>query len=120
MDSGRTPRLGIHASPRPTTGNTTRKPLLLFRLSGWFLLRFAERQFLSLLLKEPPRRTREDLFAAVPAALEAAHVFDQKSPPKSSRIFGANGARAFGATKGLRPLDPHPSTRYARSAQDKV
>ena len=40
-------------------GNTaTRKPLLSFRLSGLFLLRFAERQFLGLLFQEPPRSTR--------------------------------------------------------------
>ena len=36
----------------------TRKPMLLFRLSGWFLLRFAERRFRGLLFQEPPRRTR--------------------------------------------------------------
>ena len=33
--------------------STTRNPLLLFRLSGAFLLRFAERQFLGLLFQEP-------------------------------------------------------------------
>ena len=38
----------------------TRKPILLLRLSGWFLLRFAERRFCGLLFQEPPRRTRED------------------------------------------------------------
>ena len=37
-----------------------RKPLLLLRLSGVFLLRFADRRFCGLLLlNEPPRRTRE-------------------------------------------------------------
>ena len=36
----------------------TRKPLLLFRLSGSFLLRLAARMFLGLLFQEPPRRTR--------------------------------------------------------------
>lgn len=36
----------------------TRKPLLLLRLSGWLLLRFAERAFDVLLLNEPPRKTR--------------------------------------------------------------
>jgi hypothetical protein len=39
--------------------STTRNPMLLFRLSGTFLLRCAERQFLGLLFHEPPRRTRE-------------------------------------------------------------
>lgn len=38
----------------------TRNPLLLFRLSVVFLLRFAERRFLGLLFQDPPRRTRSD------------------------------------------------------------
>jgi len=37
---------------------TKRKPLLLFLLSGLFLLRLATRQLLSLLFQLPPRRTR--------------------------------------------------------------
>jgi hypothetical protein len=37
-----------------------RKPLLLFRLVGLFLLRFAERRFSGLLFQEPPRRTRDE------------------------------------------------------------
>ena len=37
-----------------------RKPTLLLRLSGWLLLRLAERRLLGLLFHEPPRRTRED------------------------------------------------------------
>jgi hypothetical protein len=32
--------------------------MFLFRLSGLFLLRFAERQFLALLFQLPPRITR--------------------------------------------------------------
>ncbi len=36
----------------------TRNPSLLFRLSGLFLLRLAERRFLGLLFQEPPRSTR--------------------------------------------------------------
>jgi hypothetical protein len=36
-----------------------RKPTLLLRLSGWFLLRLAERRFCGLLFQLPPRRTRE-------------------------------------------------------------
>ena len=36
----------------------TRKPLLLFRLSGWLVLRLAEAAFDVLLLNEPPRKTR--------------------------------------------------------------
>jgi hypothetical protein len=38
----------------------TRKPMLLLRLSGSFLLRLAERRFCGLLFQEPPRRTRRD------------------------------------------------------------
>jgi hypothetical protein len=36
----------------------TRKPRLLFRLSGVFLLRLADRQFCALLFQLPPRFTR--------------------------------------------------------------
>lgn len=36
----------------------TRNPMLLLRLSGLFLLRFALRRSLSLLIHEPPRTTR--------------------------------------------------------------
>ncbi len=36
---------------------THRKPLFLFRFSGLFLFRFAQRVFLALLKKEPPRST---------------------------------------------------------------
>jgi hypothetical protein len=51
------PRLwhGRKCTPADTA---TRKPLLSFRLSGLFLLRLAERQFLGLLFQEPPRSTR--------------------------------------------------------------
>jgi len=37
---------------------TTRNPMLLFLLSGLFLLRIADRQFLALLFQLPPRITR--------------------------------------------------------------
>jgi hypothetical protein len=42
------------------TTRATRKPRLLFRLSGSFLLRFDERRLSGLLFQEPPRTTRED------------------------------------------------------------
>ena len=38
--------------------HTTRKPILLLRLSGLLLLREAERQFSGLLFHEPPRSSR--------------------------------------------------------------
>ena len=37
-----------------------RRPRLLLRLPGVFLLRFADRQFLALLFQLPPRLTRSD------------------------------------------------------------
>ena len=44
--------------------------MLLLRLSGWLLLRLAERRLLGLLFHEPPRRTRED-FSSLHATLKA-------------------------------------------------
>ena len=46
--------------PKPHYSNKTRKPLLLFRLSGVLLLRFAQRTLFGSLFQEPPRSTRED------------------------------------------------------------
>lgn len=40
----------------------TRKPRLLFRFDGSFLLRFADRQFLAELFQLPPRFTRFEPF----------------------------------------------------------
>ena len=40
--------------------NTTRIPLLVFRLSGVLLLRFAQRTLFGSLFQEPPRKTRKD------------------------------------------------------------
>jgi hypothetical protein len=40
---------------------TTRKPLFLLRLFGLFLLRYAQRALLRLLLNDPPRNTRRSL-----------------------------------------------------------
>ncbi len=52
------PRLWHDRKCTPAADTATRKPLLSFRLSGLFLLRLAERQFLGLLFQEPPRSTR--------------------------------------------------------------
>jgi hypothetical protein len=46
-----------------------RKPMLLFRLAGLFLLRFAERQFWASLFQEPPRSTRFSPFDPRPGFL---------------------------------------------------
>ena len=52
MDSGTT------ALSTMTEARATRNPMLLFLLSGLFLLRFADRAFLALLFQLPPRLTR--------------------------------------------------------------
>ena len=49
-----------HKGKRGYSVLATRKPLLLFRFVGLFLLRFAERRFCGLLFQEPPRRTRRE------------------------------------------------------------
>src|SRR3990172_722212 len=49
------------------------RPMLLFRLSGSFLLRLAERQFLALLFQLPPRSTGAPALAT--AAPRVAAVF---------------------------------------------
>jgi hypothetical protein len=49
----------------PAGAAATRKPMLLFRLSGVFLLRLAERQFVPSLFHEPPRFTRFEPMARV-------------------------------------------------------
>jgi hypothetical protein len=41
--------------------DTTRKPTLLFRLFGLFLLRMAQRALSGLLFQAPPRKTRAAL-----------------------------------------------------------
>ena len=43
---------------RPLEFRATRKPLLLLRLDGLFLFRFADRQFAASLFQLPPRFTR--------------------------------------------------------------
>ena len=53
-------RRGIHRAGRAAA---RRKPRLLFRFSGSFLLRFAGRQFLGSLFQLPPRMTRFEALA---------------------------------------------------------
>lgn len=87
------PALGERANRSPrevlTRENTTtnRTPLLVFWLSGVFLLRLAERAFLELLFQEPPRNTR---FPHVPEsrASETTSGFRWKSV--SSRMSVRN------------------------------
>ena len=56
---------GREIHPMPAGAAATRKPMLLFRLSGVFLLRLAERQFVPSLFQEPPRFTRFEPIARV-------------------------------------------------------
>jgi hypothetical protein len=56
----------------PVSVLAKRKPLLLFRLVGLFLLRLAERNLLGLLFQEPPRRTREEQGASQGCAVGRA------------------------------------------------
>jgi hypothetical protein len=59
----------------------TRKPRLLFWLSGLFLLRFADRQFSALLFQLPPRFTRlEPSLAAVRRRIEDDAAIFCKTP----------------------------------------
>ena len=57
---------------------------MLLRLSGWLLLRLAERRLLGLLFHEPPRRTREDGAVQAPGRAGVirtrAGVGDVRSP----------------------------------------
>ena len=51
-----------------------RKPRLLFRFSGSFLLRHAERQFLASLFQLPPRFTRCEPHGHPPAPVVAREI----------------------------------------------
>lgn len=56
---GNTAVAGLHFWQTSNDVETTkRKPMLLLRLSGLLLLRYAQRALFRLLLNEPPRRTR--------------------------------------------------------------
>jgi len=52
---------------KPVPEHNTRKPTLLLRLSGLFLLRLAERAFSGLLIQDPPRSTPNLYRGARPA-----------------------------------------------------
>ena len=50
--------VGFAGRVHPAMDTLTRKPLLLFQLSGLFLLRTAHRAFLFGLFQEPPHKDR--------------------------------------------------------------
>jgi hypothetical protein len=63
----------------------TRKPILLFWLSGAFLFRYAERQFRGLLIQEPPR-----LVAYPMVSIQESEVRSAIAPNLAgSRLVGA-------------------------------
>ncbi len=85
-------------SPEIRTYCARRKPLLLFLLSGLFLLRLEERQLLSLLFQEPPRNTRCHLnYEFIPprtngccskTIVNKLYVFENFACPRHAIILG--------------------------------
>jgi hypothetical protein len=61
--------------------------MLLFQLSGMFLLRYAQRAFLSLLIQDPPRTTSRGSLA--PWSRELKPRTQSREPP-----IGLHGASA--------------------------
>lgn len=59
-----------------------RKPLLLLRLSGVFLLRLAERKLFALLFHEPPRSTRLSQGMQAFTGEPSAHLGSNQPPAK--------------------------------------
>ncbi len=74
---------------------TTRNPMLLFRLFGWLLLRLAQRALFWLLFQDPPRKARVTSQGAPPA--EAGILFLSQNPAHSRKI-------APGALRAPMPL----------------
>ena len=60
LPSGQDDRL-VEKHLQTVRARASRKPMLLLRLSGSFLLRLAERTLLALLFQDPPRNTRRKL-----------------------------------------------------------
>jgi len=56
--AGEYPAAQCRAPSVKNVDTTTRKPMLLLRLCGWFLLRLAQRALSAWLLYAPPRRTQ--------------------------------------------------------------
>lgn len=76
----------------------TRKPRLLFRFVGVFLLRFAERRFWALLFQPPPRFTRFEQ--------RARQVLPEPPLRCDRETLGAFGAR-FGPPDQIAPEATH-------------
>ena len=78
LDAQSAPGATVIAPAPAQSVRPTRKPILLFRLSVVFLLRFAERRFWGLLFQDPPRKTRRQ------GAVQASRVVagSNRPPPK--------------------------------------
>ena len=76
----------------------TRKPMLLLRLSGWFLLRLAERRFCGSLFQEPPRRTRKDGAVQAPGRkkVRSPAAEEIRSSGAADALSPGGGASCFG------------------------
>jgi hypothetical protein len=72
--------------------HTGRKPLLLLRLSGWLLLRFAARALSGLLFQPPPRNTRGSI-SGHPYRLPGAPKLTTGKGPGSKKNFEPRYAR---------------------------
>ena len=86
----------------------TRKPLLLFLLSGLLLFRFAERQLFVLLFHEPPRNTRYAVVGLTPIILGPAVG---GGPSKRPAMTYALHARAHPPT--IRPTSSARRATYS-------
>jgi len=74
--------------------------MLLLRLSGLFLLRFAERKLSCLLFQEPPRSTRHQ---SGPSPLEYYPGKNVLTQAQGLRLFGM----AYPALDGAADVVPH-------------
>jgi hypothetical protein len=101
-------------------GNAARKPRLLLRLRGLFLLRFAVRRFTAVFLNEPPRTTRDTagtVSLLVGRDPKGAASHQTPRPPGSVPRIGRDPSAEWPAHRcgHRRPL-PRPSGRGLRSS----
>ena len=100
------PILALKSAHRAPT--TTRAPMLLFLLSGSFLLRLAERQLFGLLFHDPPRSTN-----ACPDSAASERTTKRNHPPAHTDMLSSRktmvskkisaGALPLHPAKGARP-----------------
>lgn len=102
-------RIGGGAPPRPAAAirlrcqaASARKPRLLSRLSGELWFRYAERQFLALLIQDPPRFTR----FAPPGGARWVMLIQKKCAPETHGKRRVEQRRSAGRYGGRFPLRP--------------